>query len=424
MPTLSHTPHDSPQRSAAIEVLDALRADSHTAYLAGGCVRDELLGLAPTDYDIATSATPDQVQALFDRTNAVGASFGVVLVRHHHTTVEVATFRTDGPYSDSRRPDHVTFSTKEHDAHRRDFTINALFLDPHDNNRVIDLVNGVSDLQAGIIRAVGNPDRRFDEDDLRALRAVRFACRYEFEIEPLTKAAITKHAAGLAGVSRERIGTEIRKMLAHQTRAHAVSLMQELTIDSSVLDAEHSGNPPRVLAALAPEASPIAAMLAWAIDRAGEWPTPVTAADSRRALMLSNDETAALAAAAKGLLAMTRTPQTTGHWESLPVAQRKRLATSPGSSDSLAVLAALDPDRAAAINADISSLAADPVGLRPAPLLNGDHLIARGYTPSPGFAPLLNAVYDAQLEGAATTTDDALTLASTLAAHHNVTRHA
>lgn len=424
MPTLSHTPHDSPQRSAAIDVLRTLRDNDHTAYFAGGCVRDELLGLAPTDFDIATSATPDQVQTLFQRTNAVGASFGVVLVRHNHATIEVATFRTDGPYSDSRRPDHVTFSTPEHDAQRRDFTTNAIFLDPLDNNRVIDHVDGVADLQAGIIRAVGNPDARFDEDDLRALRAVRFACRYGFTIEPRTRAAITKHAQGLAGVSRERIGAETRKMLAHHTRAQAVALLQELAIDAAVLNAAHSDNAPTTLAALDPDASHIAAMLAWAIDRAARWPAPVTAADFRHALMLSNDETAALSAATRCLGAMTQPVDAPNHWASLRVAQRKRLATDQGAPDARAALAALDPARAQVINLDIAQLADDPVGLNPAPLLNGDHLIARGFAPGPGFAPLLSAVYDAQLEARVATADQALTLASSLAASHHVARHA
>ena len=422
-PNPDFTPAQRAARDAAIAVIKRLRAEGHTAYLAGGCVRDELLGHHPTDYDVATDATPERVQHLFDRTSAVGAAFGVVLVRQKvrdlPIATEVATFRTDGPYTDSRRPDHVTFASPKEDAERRDFTINALFLDPLEpdpDRRIIDHVNGRADLEARVIRAVGDPDRRFEEDDLRALRAVRFACRFGFEIEPATRAAITAHASGLAGVSRERIGHEVRRMLAHPSRALAAALMQELAIDASVLDAEPSTKEPRVLAGLAPDASVVASLLAWAIDRAGRWPVPVSGADFRRALMLSNDETAGLSDAALTLNEMTR------RWPDLPVATRKRLATRPGAADARAVLASLDPDRARAIESDIAALAADPVGLEPTPLVTGDDLIARGLRPGPGFAPLLAAVYDAQLEQRLTTTEEALALAEELAKHHGITR--
>ena len=179
-------PCDNP-RDAALAVVHTLRAAGHTAYLAGGCVRDALLGLEPKDHDVATDATPDTVQSLFRSTAAVGAAFGVVLVyipmpqRGRHT-IEVATFRAEGAYSDGRRPDEVRFTTAEEDAKRRDFTINGLFADPppegeSGDDTTIDFVGGQDDLKAGVIRAIGAPGARFGEDYLRMLRAVRFAAR-------------------------------------------------------------------------------------------------------------------------------------------------------------------------------------------------------------------------------------------------------
>src|SRR5690606_2867641 len=182
------------------DIASTLRSHGHIAYFAGGCVRDALLGHPPTDYDIATDATPDRVQSLFDRTAAVGAHFGVVLVKRRGVTVEVATFRSEGPYSDQRRPDSVTFSDPESDAQRRDFTINALFLDPlagghqSDGGQVIDFVGGQRDLQQKVVRAVGDPDQRLAEDHLRALRAVRFAARLGFRLDEPTAEAIRRHA--------------------------------------------------------------------------------------------------------------------------------------------------------------------------------------------------------------------------------------
>jgi len=234
-------------RQAATAIARTLRDHGHIAYFAGGCVRDELLGLRPTDYDVATDAPPKRVQSLFRKTASVGASFGVILVADFGPHVEVATFRAEGPYTDKRRPDHITFATPEEDARRRDFTINALFLDPlaaedspSINGHIVDLVNGLDDLKAGIIRAVGDPDNRLDEDHLRALRAVRFASRFNFQIEPRTRDAITRHARLLSGVSRERIGDELRKMLTsgrdtdpdaiHQPRPPAASTTPSLLL--------------------------------------------------------------------------------------------------------------------------------------------------------------------------------------------------
>jgi poly(A) polymerase len=170
----------SAEREAATAIVARLRSTGHQAYFVGGCVRDLVLGRAPKDFDVATSATPDQVLNLFEKTFAVGAHFGVVLVCTGEITTEVATFRSDGAYSDGRHPDAVRFSTSpEEDVKRRDFTINGMMLDPADDS-VLDLVGGRQDLNAGLIRAIGDPAERFTEDKLRMLRAVRFAARFGF----------------------------------------------------------------------------------------------------------------------------------------------------------------------------------------------------------------------------------------------------
>lgn len=214
------------RRRFAKEVAAALRNAGFEALWAGGCVRDTLMGASPVDYDVATSAHPDQVRELFGRrrTLAVGAAFGVIIVKGLTKSagqVEVATFRTDSTYSDGRRPDSVTFSTAEEDALRRDFTINGMFLDPS-NDEVLDYVGGKVDLAAGVIRAIGDAEARIAEDKLRMLRAVRFAARFGFQIESNTRAAITRCASDLSVVSGERMAAEMRKTLQAPGRHQAV----------------------------------------------------------------------------------------------------------------------------------------------------------------------------------------------------------
>jgi len=172
-------------RDDAVAVVKRLRNAGHVAYFAGGCVRDTLLGLQPKDFDIATDAPPQRVRELFTNTQAVGAAFGVILVRHKKSVIEVATFRTDLKYLDGRRPEGVVFTTAEEDAKRRDFTINGLFFDPIENH-VIDYVGGQEDLKNKVLRAIGEPNHRFEEDHLRLLRAVRFAARFDLTIEHAT----------------------------------------------------------------------------------------------------------------------------------------------------------------------------------------------------------------------------------------------
>ncbi len=227
------------ERDFALEVVQRLHQSGHQALWAGGCVRDELLGWAPTDYDVATDARPEMVRRLFRKTIAVGMSFGVVEVLGPRTDsgylkVQVATFRSDGAYTDGRRPDEVVFSSPQEDAQRRDFTINGMFFDPIEN-KLIDYVGGQADLQARILRAIGDPEARFAEDKLRMLRAVRFAPRFDLEIETRTAQAIRDHAPEIRAVSAERIAEEFRKMLVHPRRGRAMNLLLDLELAPMIL---------------------------------------------------------------------------------------------------------------------------------------------------------------------------------------------
>src|SRR5579871_2975855 len=220
------------ERDFAIEVVRRLREAGHEALWAGGCVRDELLRLIPKDYDIATSALPEQVQKLFRRTIALGMSFGVIEVLGPRSSegvlkIQVATFRSDVSYSDGRRPDAVVFSSAREDALRRDFTINGMFYDPLEN-RLIDYVGGQDDLRARVLRAIGDPRQRFDEDKLRMLRAVRMAMRFDLALDAATADAIRANAREISVVSAERVADELRKMLVDSRRSRALRLLFDL----------------------------------------------------------------------------------------------------------------------------------------------------------------------------------------------------
>jgi len=218
----------------AVQIVKRLRQKGYQAYLVGGCVRDLLLKIKPQDWDIATNAKPEEVQRLFKKTILVGAKFGVVIVRMRHKNYEVATFRTDLDYKDGRHPFSVKFSSAEEDAKRRDFTINGLFYDPI-ANQVIDFVGGEQDLKKGIIRAIGEPERRFSEDKLRMLRAVRFSARFNFPIEPKTKSAIKSHAQEILEVSPERIREELEMIFTQKNPDMALELMDELGLLKVIL---------------------------------------------------------------------------------------------------------------------------------------------------------------------------------------------
>lgn len=402
-----------PPRDFALSIVRTLRDAGHTAYFAGGCVRDELLGIPPKDFDVATDATPQRISALFPRTEEVGARFGVMIVKGRGQTVEVATFRADGPYSDRRRPDSVTFSDPRTDAARRDFTVNALFLDPLDSTRgkVIDYVQGLKDIEARVLRAVGDPDARFKEDDLRILRAIRFAARFGLSIDPATSEAIRRHAGQLSGISRERVGDEIRKMLLHPTRAVAATLLAQHGLVVPTLGNWLSAHAiqredfPTLTAVLSNRIGTLLA--AWLTDlelsvlprpmllqRPRPDPSPQfqVATNLRESLCLSNDETLELLGALEGAAALKTS------WHQLSIAHRKRYAQKPWFADSLALVNAMDPLLSLAIDAQIAQLAAMPGGIAPEPLITGDDLSALGHTPGPRFKAILEQVYDAQLE--------------------------
>lgn len=216
----------------ALRVLTKLRKSGFKAYFAGGCVRDKLLGKIPFDYDIATNATPDNIVHLFPKVVLTGAKFGVSLVIEENTKVEVTTFRVEGKYSDGRHPDFVKFTDEENDAKRRDFTINGLFYDVDLNSpyefkleRVIDYVNGMADLKQGVIRTIGEPRERFEEDYLRLLRAIRFATEIGFNIEDNTFQSIKKLARHISSISGERIRDELKRIITHQRRFDGLQLL-------------------------------------------------------------------------------------------------------------------------------------------------------------------------------------------------------
>ncbi|MFA6599405.1 MAG: CCA tRNA nucleotidyltransferase [Candidatus Omnitrophota bacterium] len=214
----------------ALRIVQTLSGKGHTAYFAGGCVRDALRGTVPSDFDIATTATPDEVEALFPKTVSVGRQFGVMLVLSESMTFEVATFRKEGGYVDGRHPTEVAFTVPQQDALRRDFTVNGLFYDPQ-SGEVIDFVGGRADLERRLIRAIGDPGQRFTEDKLRILRAVRFAATLHFEIEAATWQTVRAMAGEVQTVSPERIRDEISKMITRPGAGRGL----ELLLDSGLL---------------------------------------------------------------------------------------------------------------------------------------------------------------------------------------------
>ena len=224
----------SSQKELALDTARILRGAGHLVYFAGGAVRDQLRGIEPEDYDLATSATPTEVLALFPKSDAVGEHFGVIIVKGHREMIEVTTFRTDGSYKDGRRPESVEFSSPEEDAQRRDFTINGLFQDPF-SGKIIDHVGGKTDLETGILRAIGDPKKRFQEDALRLLRAIRFSVVIGFEIERETLEALKECAPLLKQISPERIRDEFSKILVSKDRGRGLDLLAETGLAKTFL---------------------------------------------------------------------------------------------------------------------------------------------------------------------------------------------
>lgn len=415
MPAISADPEAA--RHFAIEVVQRLREAGHEALWAGGCVRDELLGRTPADYDVATSAKPDEVRGIFGhrRTLAVGAAFGVITVvgRRGSGHVEVTTFRTDAAYTDGRHPAGVTFATAEEDALRRDFSINGLFFDPI-TGEVHDFVGGRDDLAAGIVRAIGVPSQRFAEDHLRLLRAVRFAAVFGFVLESHTRAAVERMAGLVTSVSPERIAAELRLMVARPGRGRALELLAETGLAMAVLPEVGPAAGPqaaeawpasvRVIDALDEPALPqaIAALVEGACGpREGDPRArhPIVNAISRR-LRLSNDEAAtaswllaALAAIGEDDVAALRGRA----WSSVQpwLADRRRSLLV----DLLRARAqARRGEAAAAAWATAESLR--PIDrLDPPPLLGGDELLAEGVAKGRPIGEMLACIRRMQLDG-------------------------
>lgn len=405
MPNSSTTNEEQARRGFAVDVVHRLRDAGHQALWAGGCVRDALLGKTPKDYDIATSALPDEVREVFGkrRTLPIGAAFGVITVLGPKPAgqIEVATFRTDADYTDGRRPDGVTFSDPEHDAGRRDFTINGLFFDPLED-KVIDYVGGQQDLAAGLIRAIGVPADRFGEDKLRMLRAVRFACALGFEIESGTADAIKQLASEITVVSAERIGAELSRMLLDANRERAVRELLRLNLLKPVLPEmaalDESGFEVRcgVLSRLNSPSLPLA--LAALLPR--EATNPAGSRIARR-LKFTSDE-----AKTTDWLLDHFALINSAHTAPWPAVQRVLVHPSAGEMLALCEAEHAGPTDATRFCREKLALAADE--LNPPPLLDGAALIAAGYRPGPEFGRLLELVRDKQLLGELNSAEEAL----------------
>jgi poly(A) polymerase len=412
------------------------------ALWAGGCVRDQLLGQTPKDYDVATDARPEQVRELFGRrrTLPIGAAFGVISVMGPKSAghIEVATFRRDAQYSDGRHPDSVAFSTAEEDARRRDFTINGLFFDPIDQ-RVIDFVGGLHDLQQGIVRAIGDPRERFGEDKLRMLRAVRFTATFGFALEEDTRTAIREQADDLVIVSAERIAAEMRRMLAHRQRARAVQLLEQTNLLAIVLPESATLEPD--------ESNPFT----------GGADTPWRRTLQTLSALGTEDFVAALGLLIREMQpidpAAAAVPHDDGHPLSLQVAQavsdRWRLANDERegvarllrdervlrSARTVAwptlqrILITADIQRrlayTEAIAAVLDGSTADidycrermnqPMEVwNPPPIITGDDLRGAGLKPGPAFKRTLEAIRDAQLENKIASKAEAIQLARSM----------
>ena len=444
----------------AISIIRTLRERGHKAYLVGGCVRDLLLGRQPADYDVTTDATPNEVMRIFPETYAVGAQFGVVLVPSPEAdaatnastvsatgyispkanAVEVATFRSDIGSTDGRHPDQVRFSKDpREDVERRDFTINGLLLDPLTND-VLDYVGGGKDLDAGIIRTIGDPDRRFAEDKLRMLRAVRFAARFGYAIEPRTFQAIQKLASQVHQVSHERVRDELSKMLTEGHAREAFLLLDETRLLHEVLPEIEAmkgvEQPPQfhpegdvfvhtlLLLDNLPQRSPIT--LAWGalLHDVGKPATFRVAPDRIRfdghvdvgvkiaeetchRLRFSNNDT-------EQILALVKNHMRFGQVQQMNESTFKKFVRIPHFDEHLQ-LHRLDCQSS---HGDLTSYhftrekiaSMPPAAMRPAPLLTGYDLIAAGYKPGPQFKKILSAVEDGQLEGRLQNKDEALAL--------------
>lgn len=384
-----------------------MRNAGFEAYWAGGCVRDQLLGRTPKDYDVATNAAPPQIREIFGRrrTLAIGASFGVITVIGPKSAgmIEVATFREDAAYSDGRHPDHVTFSSAREDAQRRDFTINGLFYDPLED-RVIDYVGGQEDLAQRRIRAIGNPRERFAEDKLRLIRAVRFSATFDFALEEETRAAIIEMADQIGVVSPERIAMEMRRMLVDSSRVAAIRLLLATNLAAAVLpeivpkNHEQSQQLEQALSVLARLRDPAFPLALAALLHT--MPDPSGAKEVARRWRLSNKETERAVWLVENQRAIIN-PQAM-KWSAL-----QPILIAEGIHDLLELMEASSPDGDRAAAYCLNLLLQPPEILDPPPLVTGEDLIQLGIPQGPAYRTLLQQMRDMQLDGEILTSEAA-----------------
>jgi poly(A) polymerase len=438
------------ERDFAVEVVRRLQQAGHQALWAGGCVRDELLGLTPKDYDVATDARPEEVRRLFRRTVAVGESFGVVEVLGPRTDagllkVQVATFRSDVSYSDGRHPDAVVFSSAREDALRRDFTINGMFFDPL-AGQLIDHVGGQDDLRRRVLRAIGDPALRFTEDKLRLLRAVRMATRFELTLDPATESAVRAMADQITVVSEERVADELRKLLVCRQRARGVNLLLETGLAAAILPEvlPMKGlpqGPPgaptgdlwdhvlRVLDLLEPEASfPLA--FAALLHDVGK-PRTVGRTPDRYTFYYHEHVGCRLAGEIAERLKLSNAERERIEWlvekhqflcdvQQMRTSKVKMILVHPGIRELLALhrADALASGKSVAHVEYCEFLLREwpEEVLNPPPVINGHDLMRHGIPPGPLYKRLLDAVREAQLEGTVTTLRQALDMVDRLLA--------
>ena len=436
---------NAPVPTAPLRILEALRQNGHEAWLVGGCVRDLLLGRAPKDWDVATDALPDRIEALFPKTVAVGKAFGIIaVVCDDGSMVEVATYRADAPYADGRHPGAIAFTDARADALRRDFTVNALFLDPT-TGEIRDFVRGRADLDARVIRAIGDPETRFSEDHLRLLRAIRFAAVLGFSIEPATFAAIQRLAPNIRRISAERIRDELFRLLTESPKAgEALQLLRDSGLLKEILPEVEAlvgvEQPPefhpegdvfvhtKLMLDALPEKPSLRLALSVLLHDVGKPPTAnfATMPDGTQRWRFENHAPVG-ADMARAILERLRAPNALiddvctiigGHMriadaDKMRPPKLRRLIGAPTFDDELE-LHRLDCASSHAIldvydflKAKQAEFAAEPV--LPPPLVTGRDLIALGHVPGPHFAQILRDAYDRQLEGQ---TDKAALLAA------------
>lgn len=431
------------QKALAVSIVRTLRGAGYVAYFTGGCVRDLLLGRSPKDFDVATSAPPDALLRLFPRAGQVGAHFGVVLVREQSAEgdrqVEVATFRSDLEYRDGRHPEGVAFETDPRkDVLRRDFTINALLFDPL-TGEVLDFAGGRADLAAKIIRAIGDPEQRFREDHLRLLRAVRFAVRLGFDIEPGTFAAIQRFAPLIHGISPERVRDEIARILTEGAARRGFELLDATGLLREVLPEVAALKGVAQPLEFHPEGDvwthtlimleglrnpPITLALGVLLHDIGK---PATFRIAERIRFDGHVEKGIEIAHA--LLTRLRFPNNIIEGAEALIANHMKFMDVPRMRESTLKRFMRQPDfehhmelhrldclssHGGLENYDFvrcKQAELPPEQLKPTPLLTGRELIAAGYKPGPMFGIVLSEIEDAQLEGRISTPEEALQMA-------------